>query len=447
MKNSFKLITIKNIIGVVFIVLGMLFNKNFLELFFSPYAVIELNSKLPVWVVSLIFILIGIAVLFLKKERFSLNKIISVYKYAAITLFSTTCLFLLLNLVIHFSFLLKDVLAYRSQIFLAYRQPIEPLYLDLNKKQINKLLYETWSRPYIYEPYTQFKERPFMGEYINVSDAGYRYVKNQGHWPPSPDNLNIFFFGGSTVFGYGVQDKDSIASKLQDLIASYKGNKKNVFVYNFGRGNYFSSQERILFEKLLTEGIVPDIAIFMDGLNDFYYGGDEPLFTEKFKLFVAGKGNSLFNMPLFRLIENMKNRNKQEVKFHRQEILEKEYNDIELINSAVGRYVKNKKAIETIGHAFGIKSFFIWQPVPTYKYDLKYHIFAGKGFGRFMYSKYGYAYMEEFVKSHDMGDNFLWLADMQENMKKPLYIDIDHYSPEMSKEVAIRIANFLKSRI
>ena len=109
--------------------------------------------------------------------------------------------------------------------------------------------------------------------------------------------------------------------------------------------------------------------------------------------------------------------------------------------------MRNKKAIDTISASFNVKSFFVWQPVPTYKYDLKHHIFAGKGFGRFMYSRYGYAYMEGFVKNNDIGNNFLWLANIQEDLKKPLYIDIDHYSPWFSILIAERISDFLLSRL
>ena len=36
-------------------------------------------------------------------------------------------------------------------------------------------------------------------------------------------------------------------------------------VYNFGCGRYYSTQERVLFEQLVSSGAVPDLAVFLDG--------------------------------------------------------------------------------------------------------------------------------------------------------------------------------------
>jgi hypothetical protein len=77
------------------------------------------------------------------------------------------------------------------------------IYPTLSRPEIDKLLEEMWSRPVAFHPFTLFKERPYRGKYVNVHPAGFRYSENQGPWPPSQDKINIFFFGGSTAFGYG----------------------------------------------------------------------------------------------------------------------------------------------------------------------------------------------------------------------------------------------------
>ncbi len=117
------------------------------------------------------------------------------------------------------------------------------------------------------------------------------------------------------------------------------------------------------------------------------------------------------------------------------------YNDPEILKNVIKRYVNNKNIIETVGNKFNIQTLFVWQPVPTYNYDLKYHKFAKAGFGRFNYSKYGYPEMAEFVKKNNLRENFLWLADIQESIKEPLYVDIDHYSDKMSKMIAKEIVD------
>ena len=128
---------------------------------------------------------------------------------------------------------------------------------------------------------------------------------------------------------------------------------------------------------------------------------------------------------------------------------DEKYNDAAIITTTriINRYVINKKLIEAVSKAFSVKSVFVWQPVPAYKYDLRYYIFADGGFGENPHSKYGYPYMEKLSKRGDLGNNFLWLADIQENMKKSLYVDKFHYSSEMSKIIANKIYVFLMDQI
>ena len=455
------MVRIKYVIGTFLIILGILTNRIFLEKFISPYAIVELNYRIPVILINLILIILGLFLIALKKEHFLPDKILNNYKFIAIIFFSVFLLFAFINVLMYGYQVIRDIGFYKDQIFFSYNKPLEKIYPTLMGREVNLLLYETWSRPYVYEPYTQFKERPFKGKYVNVHKAGFRITKDQGPWPPDPQNLNIFLFGGSTVFNYGVPDNQTIASCLQEIISSKspaigpastrrlgeagearQGRQKpkaKSYVYNFGRGNYFSSQEKILFQELLTSGFVPDLAIFIDGLNDFYYFDNEPLFTGRLKKFVDNKGKTLLvDLPLVNIIKDIK-----KVADVQHDKGNERYNDKELLEKVIKRYVVNKKLIESNALAFNVKTLFVWQPVPTYKYDLKYHIFSGKGFGKFLYSKYGYAYMGDYVKKNNMGKNFLWLADSQENVKKPLYVDIDHYSAELSEDIAKRIYNFL----
>ena len=43
-----------------------------------------------------------------------------------------------------------------------------------------------------------------------------------------------------------------------------------------------------MFENLLVSGHVPDIAIFIDGLNEFFYFQDKPFFTPFLEAFMNG---------------------------------------------------------------------------------------------------------------------------------------------------------------
>ncbi len=118
-----------------------------------------------------------------------------------------------------------------------------------------------------YEWPTQFKEAPFHGRYVNVDPSGFRASTPQGPWPPDPANFNIFLFGGSTTFGYGLSDDETLSSAIQHLLS--RTSARPVFAYNFGRGSYFSTQELMLYYRLLASGSVPQVVVFVDGLNDF----------------------------------------------------------------------------------------------------------------------------------------------------------------------------------
>lgn len=318
---------------------------------------------------------------------------------------------------------------------------------------VRDLLKETWSRPYIFEPFTQFRERPFSGQYVNVSEHGYRVTKNQGPWPPAPDNLNIFMFGGSTTFGYGVADKETIASNLQDILDARGW--RHARVYNFGCGSYFSTQERLLFERLLTNGLVPQIAIFVDGLNDFYYY-DAPNFSEELAGVVSGEKAKSWRktwsgFALGRAVSSLSARlEHQPVALTETEAAgnrRSRSGGSELVQNVILRYLGNKRLIEVVASAYGAKPVFIWQPVPTYQYDEHYHPFKGRDYGRHALSHVGYRAMKERLAAKSVGGNFFWLADMQKDLREPLYIDQVHYSPRFSHLIAEQIADVVVERI
>jgi hypothetical protein len=79
-------------------------------------------------------------------------------------------------------------------------------YPGMSAPDVRRLLHEIWSRPRQFEPFTQFREEPVEGKFVHVDKEGFRRSSNQGPWPPSPDALNTFVFGGSTTFGYGLPD-------------------------------------------------------------------------------------------------------------------------------------------------------------------------------------------------------------------------------------------------
>ena len=314
---------------------------------------------------------------------------------------------------------------------------LQPMYPGRSVAEITALLNENWRRPLMYEPYTQFTEAPFQGRFVNITEAGYRAVTDQGPWPPTKENLNVFVFGGSTTFGYGVTDGETIPSALQGRLKA--SSPRRICVYNFGRAHYYSSQERILFGNLLAAGLVPEVAVFIDGLNEFYYRNDAPEYSFELRFAVNQSFPSSRKRPEEEIWANLM---RQITPISRFATL-----GPELADGICHRYLRNREMIEGMAKARGIKTVFVWQPVPTYKFDRKFHPFAEKDFGRHGVSGEGYHRMAQWRQTNAPATNELWLADMQENASEPLYVDAVHYSPKMCSLIANEIAPMVQERL
>ena len=390
-----------------------------------------------------------------KTKRSYFTKFKNGYRFTALMLLNTLIGLFILNVCFFYYFKKIDSTAPNIISQRYYDINIASIY-NMNYKEMNDLLKETWSRNYMYEPFAQFKERPYKGEYVNIDNNGFRHTKNQGPWPPKSESINIFLFGGSTTFGYGVSDNQTVASYLQEYLSENLG--RDVRVYNFGRGYYYSTQELFLYLQLLKSGFVPDFAIFIDGLNDFgIYQNDEPHFSNRLrKLFDPETGEMtkklismtslvrgaemVRNMIAYRLPKkNLEQKNDPEKEINDNKI----YNNPVVLDKIINRYLMNKKLIEAASNIFGVQPVFVWQPIPTYHFDLSYHPFLKGNFEGMNYQSYGYSRMAGLIKEKPMGSNFIWCADIQKEFKKPLYIDMVHYSPSFSKLFAEVIANQL----
>lgn len=322
-----------------------------------------------------------------------------------------------------------------------------------------------------YEDFTVYRQIPYMGRFVNISEHGYRSIgaDRQGPWPIDCRNYNIFFFGGSTTLNVG-PDWTSIPRYLQDELMAHHGTDRNICVYNFGRGAYFSTQEKILFQQLLGGGQVPNMVVFLDGVNDFYFCQGRTAAAGYFEHALASIHREnrearyhrtaghlklqaleqfMLSLPLFRITTFLadaivkRNATAEEAPYRPIPV------ESETLTKVVDRYLENKRQIEAICRVYEIRSFFVWQPTPAYRYDLRHHIALNKhyGLGGHERSGAGYQIMANRLPQLSMGNNFLWLADMQEQEQRPLYVDNMHYASEFSHAIATRIADNIVVRI
>jgi len=136
-------------------------------------------------------------------------------------------------------------------------------YAGMTPAEVNDLLDWTWRRPgFVYEQQTSFHEAPRSSRFVNVSAQGIRLTTGAESDLSKADLARtVLLFGGSTMFGYGLSDGQTIAAHLQARLPQYN------FV-NLGRAYYYSAQENIFLLRLLQSGHKIRYAAFLDGLNE-----------------------------------------------------------------------------------------------------------------------------------------------------------------------------------
>ena len=357
---------------------------------------------------------------------------VSIVFYAVLFIFLTN---ILLGIVYHYKDT-KTPVGPLSVSEIYTKEKLQEVYPGYSWEEIQKILFDTWNVSRAdYYPHIEWKEMAATSTYFNVHEAGFRLVKNQAPWPP-PNKKTVFIFGGSTTLGSGVPDWETIPSYVQEL--------GRVNVYNFGQGGFSSIQERIYFEELLLDGIVPDVAVFIDGINEFSPGfglatGEDSDMTramkgvweqrsalEKLKYYYR---NFYYEIPFVRLANSISLRllgvNFIEMSKDKSMIINDELED-EYVEKTIERYKINQKITRAVSKQFGVKPLFILQPHPSYKYNSA--LFPSPP-------------SSPHIKAYTLLDGFeekdtLWLGGIQENREEPFYVDGIHYTAAFNREIA-----------
>jgi hypothetical protein len=224
---------------------------------------------------------------------------------------------------------------------------------------------------------------------------------------------------------------------------------RKVCVCNFGCANYYSTQERILFEQLLASGLRPDIAIFMEGLNEFANNPDTFFPAIQTAPSLGERISKLYEaLPLYHLTIALKRRFVKETDAPTADASwQTNAPDSLLIEATLVRYMANKKMITAVAYAFGVTPAFLWQPVPVYQYDLSLHPFTKPGRPGPLITQPGYQRAAEYIHIGAWGRNFIWCAHIQANAREPLYVDKWHCTAKFSREVAGCILQGLQEQL
>jgi hypothetical protein len=108
-----------------------------------------------------------------------------------------------------------------------------------------------------YVPFVVWSRRPFQGETTTVNAEGDRFH------PPTTDHPEavVRFFGGSTMWGTGVDDAHTIP-------ALFNARMPWLRVHNHGESAYHSRHELARLVNLVNQHEPMDLVVFYDGYND-----------------------------------------------------------------------------------------------------------------------------------------------------------------------------------
>jgi len=108
-----------------------------------------------------------------------------------------------------------------------------------------------------YVPYMAWSRKPFSGKTTTINREG-----DRTHSPLTERPLqHIRFFGGSTMWGSGVDDHNTIPAHFNALHQDYQA-------YNHGQSGFVSRQELARLVNLVNQKSPMEVIIFYDGCND-----------------------------------------------------------------------------------------------------------------------------------------------------------------------------------
>ena len=108
-----------------------------------------------------------------------------------------------------------------------------------------------------YVPYVAWAKKPFSGKTLTINSEGERTHRLTTDQP----SKHVRFFGGSTMWGTGVDDQNTIPAHFNELHQDYRA-------YNHGQSGFVSRQGLARLINLVNQKVPMDIVVFYDGCND-----------------------------------------------------------------------------------------------------------------------------------------------------------------------------------
>ena len=232
---------------------------------------------------------------------------------------------------------------------------------------------QSWVRDYLREAnesvaakwhsYVYWRSRPYHGKYVNIDEAGIRRTWNRTA-SRTPGQLKVLMLGGSTLWGVGERDNYTTPSFLSKKLTTQLSG--GVWVVNLAQLGYVSTQEVILLTLELREGNVPDVVIFLDGVNDSISAwqagvaglpqNESNRVAEFNSLKQFAWRHVIRGLGLYKVIEGLVGSYLNPPSTRVARI------DGALARATVDVYLGNVELVQTLAQRYGFRAFFFWQP-------------------------------------------------------------------------------------
>jgi lysophospholipase L1-like esterase len=229
-----------------------------------------------------------------------------------------------------------------------------------------------------WQPYVYFRQRPFRGETITIDAEGLRATwhpaASQGGTTGTRPPVKILMLGGSSLWGFGARDDDTIPSLIARGLHE-RGIRAEI--RNLAEIGYVSTQETIALMRELQAGYRPDLVLFYDGVNDTTSAlleGKPTLSTNEInrvrefnllqspgRLAAALVGNLVKNSSTFRLAQSLGRRLGRGPAVAYPSPSGNDLNG--LAEGVLKGYLGNIRIVEALGRQYGFRAMLVWQPV------------------------------------------------------------------------------------
>lgn len=277
-----------------------------------------------------------------------------------------------------------------------------------------------------YEPWVEYRNKNFEDDNLHTFGLTRKSVPASLYTSTPGDTLDIYFFGGSTMFGVNVADNQTIPSQFIQLYSEKYQHARPIRVFNYGISNYYSYQELILLADLIQKGHRPDILVFLDGINDFRYG-------------IASYYRQSYFSHIFRQFFNDDLRSTGQFKFvDTSDAMSKDpdYLPVEDFNKTLlTNYISNMENIKLLSEIINAKAYFFCQPSPFYNYPNQQN-------DPVCFKDNNTRFNTIYPLLKNMADSlpdFTYLGDMLADEKDRPFVDSLHYSPSFIKKIAKKI--------